>query len=98
MSEWILKFHEDFFEDLDDLSKAEVLMFEKKKNKILSNSLRLKHLSGGNNCYREAITSNIRLVYYVRENEVWMLTIDKHDEAYDKYRARLIALRKMFLE
>ncbi|MEK6858176.1 MAG: hypothetical protein AABX39_06320 [Nanoarchaeota archaeon] len=98
MSEWILKFHEDFFEDLDDLSKAEVLMFEKKKNKILSNPLRLKHLSGGNNCYREAITSNIRLVYYVRENEVWMLTIDKHDEAYDKYRARLIALRKMFLE
>ncbi len=75
------------------LSSKEVEIFEKKKEKIKQNPLRLEHLSGGENCYREAITNNVRLIYYVRNNIIWMLIIDKHDDAYASYRKRLYSLK-----
>ena len=98
MIEWIIKEHPDFLKDLDKLNKSELEIFYKKKNKIKLNPLRLKHLSGGENCYREEITSNIRLIYYIKGNEIWMLVIDKHDNAYTKYRKRLYSLRSKFLQ
>lgn len=97
MIEYVVKFHSDFFKDLDKLSKKEIEIFEKKKEKIKQNPLRLKHLSGGENCYREEITSNVRLIYYLKGNEIWMLVIDKHDHAYSKYRKRLYSLRTKYL-
>lgn len=98
MTEYLIRFHSEFFKDLDTLSKTDVEIFEKKKNKIHKNPLRLKHLAGGENCYREEITTNIRLVYYVRENEIWMLVIGRHDKAYEEYRKRLHSLRMRLLE
>ncbi|HLC56209.1 MAG TPA: hypothetical protein VJJ23_03160 [Candidatus Nanoarchaeia archaeon] len=96
MSEWIVKEHPDFFEDLDKLEKKELEIFYKKKNKIKENPLRLKHLSGGENCYREEITTNIRLIYYLKGNVMWLLAIDKHDESYAKFRNRLHSLRTKY--
>ena len=93
MSDWVIKEHPDFFEDLEKLGKKELELFYKKKEKIKQNPLRLKHLSGGENCYREAITSNVRLVYAIKGNEIWMLVIAKHDEAYNVYKKRLHSLR-----
>ncbi len=98
MSEWVIKEHPDFFKDLDKLNKKELEIFYKKKQKIKQNPLRLKHLSGGDNCYREAITDNIRLIYYVKNNEVWLLVIDKHDDVYSEYRKRLYYLRTKYLD
>ncbi len=98
MTEWEIKEHPDFFKDLDKLNKNELEVFYKKKEKIKQNPLRLKHLSGGENCYREPITSSIRLIYYIRGNEIWLLVIDKHDEAYEKYRKRLHSLKMRYLE
>jgi len=80
---------------LDNLNRKELEIFYKKKNKIKQNPLRLKHLSGGENCYREPITGNIRLIYYVKDNIIWMLTIDRHDDAYAGFRKRLYSLQKM---
>ncbi|MEK6860608.1 MAG: hypothetical protein AABY07_01435 [Nanoarchaeota archaeon] len=68
MSEWIIKLHPNFLSDLDKLDKTHLEIFYNKKEKIKQNPLRLKHLSGGENCYREEITKNIRLVYYVEGN------------------------------
>ena len=96
MNEWIIKEHPEFFRDLDKLSTKELEIFYNKKKKIKANPLRLKHLSGGENCYREEITSNIRLVYYVKNNEIWLLVIDKHDDAYANFRKRLYSLRERF--
>ena len=93
MSEWVLREHPDLFTDLDKLNKKELEIFYKKKQKIKENPLRLKHLSGGENCYREPITDNIRLVYYIKNNEIWLLIIDKHDDAYASYRKRLHSLK-----
>lgn len=98
MSEWIVKEHPDFFKDLDKLDKKDLEIFYSKKEKIKQNPLRLKHLSGGGNCYREEITRNIRLVYYIKGNVIWLLTIDKHDDAYLKFRNRLYSLRSKYLE
>ncbi len=97
MNEWVIKEHPDFFKDLDKLENKELGIFYKKKLKIKQNPLRLKHLSGGENCYREEITSNIRLVYYLEKNIIWLLTIDKHDDAYEKFRQRLYTLKSKYI-
>src|SRR3989344_3153555 len=72
--------------ELDKLDTKDLEIFYKKKEKIKQNPSRLKHLSGGENCYREEITQNIRLVYYIKGNVIWLLTIDKHDDAYTNFR------------
>ncbi|MEK6937928.1 MAG: hypothetical protein AABX04_02695 [Nanoarchaeota archaeon] len=92
MSEWIIREHPDFFKDLDSLSTKDLEIFYKKKQKIKENPLREKHLNGGENCYREPITKNIRLIYYVKEEVIWLLVIDKHDTAYAAFRKRLYSL------
>jgi len=97
LADWIIKFHPDFFRDLDRLDKKHLEIFYKKKEKIKQNPLRLKHLSGGENCYREEITRNIRLIYYVEKNMIWFLTIGVHDTAYKEYIKRLQSLRQKFL-
>lgn len=85
MTDWIVKEHPDLFKDLDALPKKELEIFYKKKNKIRENPERQKHLHGGENCYREPITENVRLVYYLEGNVIWLLTVSKHDNAYDTY-------------
>lgn len=93
MNDWEIKEHPDFFKDLDKLGKKELEIFYKKKKKIKENPERVKHLSGGENCYREAITDNIRLVYLIENKTVWLLTIGKHKDAYVEYIKRLYLLK-----
>ena len=93
MNEWEIKEHPDFFKDLDKLNLKDITTFYNKKNKIKENPERQKHLSGGENCYREPITDNIGLVYYIKGSTIWLLTIGKHKEAYKKYLKRLYSLR-----
>src|SRR3989344_849425 len=94
---YVVRFHSLFFKDLDKLSKKDLEIFEKKKGKIMQNPIRLKHLSGGENCYREEITTNIRLIYYVEGNIIWMLIIGRHDQTYAEYRKRLYSLQTKYL-
>ena len=89
MSKWVVRVHPDFFRDLDKLGTTELRNFYKKKDKIKVNPERQEHLSGGANCYREPITDNIRLVYYLEGETIWLLTIGTHKEAYKKYIKRL---------
>ena len=96
MTEWDVKLHPDFLADLDALDTKVLEIFYKKKEKIKKDPLRLKHLSGGNNCYREEITTNIRLIYYIEGNVIWLLTIGRHDEAYNHFLKRLYSLKSRF--
>lgn len=96
MSEWVIKEHPDFFKDLDRLGIKELQNFYEKKNKVKENPLRMKHLSGGSNCYREPITDNIRLIYYVKGNAVWLLTIGLHKKSFNDYIKRLHSLKSRF--
>ena len=89
----LLNYIQIFLEIQIDQIKKHLEIFYKKKEKIKQNPLRLKHLSGGDNCYREEITKNIRLIYYIENNVVWFLTIGKHDKAYEEYLKRLHSLR-----
>jgi len=91
--EWEIKEHPDFFKDLDNLGTKELEIFYKKKNKLKENPLRQKHLSGGLNCYREPITENIRLVYFIQGKTIWLLTIGPHDKSYEMFKKRLYSLR-----
>ncbi len=98
MSEWIVKNHPDFLRDLDKLGTVELQNFYDKKQKIKENPERQKHLKGGKNCYREPITDNIRLIYYVEGKTIWLLTIGRHDRAYKEYLKRLYKLREKILK
>lgn len=93
MIEWEIKEHPDFFKDLDRLSVKDLEIFYKKKKKIKENPQRQKHLSGGTNCYREPITENIRLIYFIEGKTIWLLTIGKHKEAYKTYLKRIYSLK-----
>lgn len=84
-----IRFHDNFFKDLDKLSNKDIRIFEKKKNKILENPKRQKYLSGSFHCYRELITKNIRVVYFIHKSIIWFLTIGSHDKAYAQFRNRL---------
>ena len=96
MTEWIIKEHPDFFRDLDKLGVRELQNFYDKKKKIKENPLRVEHLSGGANCYREPITDNVRLIYYVEGNIIWLLTIGPHKKAFKEYVKRLHSLKTKF--
>ena len=96
MAEWKIHEHPDFFKDLDALTKHELEIFAKKKRKIKENPERQKHLSGGANCYREPLTENIRLIYFIEGNRIWLLTVGKHKEAYIEYLKRLHSLKFRF--
>jgi|SRR3989344_7811420 len=93
LADWEIKEHPDFFKDLDKIGKKELEIFFKKKNKIKENPIREKHLSGGVNCYREPITKKIRLIYFLEEKTIWLLTIGPHDKSYEAFRKRLYSLR-----
>jgi len=92
-AEWKIRFHDDFFKDLDRLSPKDISIFEKKKTKIIKNPERQKHLSGGSHCYREPIRKNIRLVYFIHKNTIWFLTVGPHGKAYTEFKKRLYLIR-----
>lgn len=96
--EWKIRTHPDFYKDLEKLGTKELEIFYKKKEKIKSNPERLKHLHGGSNCYREPINDNIRLVYMIEGEEIWLLAIGRHDKTYDSYRQRLYSIRESVAE
>jgi mRNA-degrading endonuclease RelE of RelBE toxin-antitoxin system len=92
---WSIEFHPELLHDLDRLTRAELAVFAKKKDKIRENPIRQKHLAGGDNCYREPLIKGLRIVYAVHGSTVWLLCVGKHDEAYDGYRQRLQTLRTL---
>lgn len=93
VSLWEVKFHDSFFKDLNKLSNKDIEIFEKKRLKIIENPMRQKHLSGESHCYREPITKNIRVIYFIHKNTIWFLTIGVHDKAYSMFRKRLYQIR-----
>jgi mRNA-degrading endonuclease RelE of RelBE toxin-antitoxin system len=88
-----VRFHDNFFKDLDKLSNKDIEIFEKKRKKIINDPVRQKRLKGADNCYREPITRNIRVVYFFHKNVLWFLTIGPHDKAYDKFKERFHQIR-----
>lgn len=96
MSKWTIKEHPDFLDDLDNLDKKHLEIFYKKKEKIKRHPKRQKHLRGGSNCYREPITDNMRLIYFLEEEFIWLLTIGPHDKAYNRFRSRLHSLKNRY--
>lgn len=93
MDDWEIKEHPDFFKDLDKIGNKELEIFLKKKEKIKRNPAREKHLSGGSNCYREPITKSVRLVYFIQNKIIWLLTIGPHDRSYEEFKKRLYSLK-----
>ena len=88
MTIWRVEEHPQFKKNLNKLDSKILRIFKNKYKKIKENPIRLKHLSGRGNFYREAITKNIRLIYEVEGNTIHLLTIGKHEEAYEEFEKR----------
>lgn len=90
MSEWEIKRHPDFLKDLKKLDNKDLNIFYKK---IKENPERQKHLMGKGNCYREPITENLRLIYFLDGKVIWLLIISKHKNVYKQYLKRFHSLK-----
>ena len=84
MTEWEVKYHRDFLKDVDKLDRKILDILNKKIKKIKENPERQKHLSGGNNLYREPITKNFRLIYLLHRKTIRLIRLRKHEEAYKR--------------
>jgi mRNA-degrading endonuclease RelE of RelBE toxin-antitoxin system len=49
--DYTIKFHDEFFDDLEKLNKKELETVRKQIKKIKKNPLRFKRLRGRENCY-----------------------------------------------
>jgi mRNA-degrading endonuclease RelE of RelBE toxin-antitoxin system len=98
LNKWIIRHHPHFYKDLEKLGTNELRTFQKKLQKIKDNPERQKHLSGGKNCYREPITDNIRLVYMIKEDIIWLLSIARHEKAYKSYLKRFYTVREKLVK
>lgn len=84
----MIKEHPHFYKDLDNLSMKNFQIFCKKIEKIKENPLRMKHLRGKGNCYREPITKSVRLIYEIKGHVIILLSIGPHDKSYRDYLKR----------
>ena len=85
-----MKYHRDFLKDVDKLYRKILDILNKKIKKIKENPERQKHLSGGNNLYREPITKNFRLIYLLRGKTIWLVRLSKHKGAYNQFQKDFI--------
>ena len=91
-NDFILKYHHEFFDDLDKLGKRDLEAIHKQIEKIKKNPLRFKRLKGRENCY-SVRTGNLRIIYYVVSNVIWFLIAEKRDIVYGVYFKRLYRIK-----
>ena len=91
--EYIVKFHPDFFKDLDKLNKKEVKIVNKQIEKIKENPTRFRRLVGVPNCYRVR-TLDLRIVYYLEGKTIWFLAVQRRKIIYTIYFRRLYRIKQ----
>ena len=91
-NDFIVKYHPEFFDDLDKLDKRDLEAVHKQIKKIKKNPLRFKRLKGRENCY-SVRTGDLRIIYYVVGNIIWFLVVDKRKFVYGIYFKRLYKIK-----
>jgi len=91
-NDFIVKYHPEFFDDLDKLDKRDLEAVHKQIEKIKKNPLRFKRLRGRENCY-SVRTGDLRIIYYVARNIIWFLVCDKRKTVYGVYFKRLYRIK-----
>lgn len=91
-NDFIVKYHTEFFDDLNKLDKRDLEAVHKQIGKIKKNPLRFKRLRGRENCY-SVRTGNLRVIYYVVDNIIWFLIAEKRDIVYGIYFKRLYRIK-----
>lgn len=95
LHEFEFKFHPEFFDDLDKLTKNELEAVNKQIEKIKQNPLRYKRLHGRENCF-SVRSGDLRIIYYVDGKVVWFLLVDRRDDVYNNYLKRLYRIKIEF--
>lgn len=88
-----IKFHPDFFKDLEKLDKKELEIVSKQVKKIKANPTRFKHLRGRENCY-SVRAGGLRIIYWIGGKELWFLVVERRGKVYALYFKRLYAVKQ----
>jgi len=92
-NKYTLNFHPKFFDDLKKLDKKEMKIVHQHVNKIKQDPKRNKRMHEINNCYRIR-TGNLRIVYYLENNIICFLVVEKRKLVYGIYLKRLFHIKK----
>ena len=92
MPNFIIRYHPEFFKDLERLSKSQLEAAHKKIERIKEAPEQFKDLSGGAKCYSTRI-ENMRLVYYFDGTNLWFLILESRKGVYEEYVKRLYKLK-----
>ena len=95
-NDFIVKYHPEFFDDLDKLDKRDLKAVHKQIEKIKKNPLRFKRLKGRENCY-SVRTGDFRIIYYLVGNVIWFLIVEKRRIVYNIYFKRLYRIRNRII-
>jgi mRNA-degrading endonuclease RelE of RelBE toxin-antitoxin system len=79
--------------DIKKLDKGEKTEILKHVNKIKENPEHFKHLHGGENCYTLRV-GNIRIIYLLEGNTIYILSAGRRKDIYDTYHKRLYTLHR----
>ncbi len=96
MPNFVIKFHPDFFKDFKKFNSKEIKEVSKKIKEIKKNPWK-KHLHVTNKCYTMRF-KNFRIVYYVKDKEIWFLTLQKRKKVYEHYLKRFNEVLKIIKE
>jgi mRNA-degrading endonuclease RelE of RelBE toxin-antitoxin system len=85
---WTLKAHPRFERDLKKLSKADKEQLAEIIVRLKEDPYRFKSLKGCTECFRVRF-SNLRLIYALKGNMLWLIIIDKRKRVYKEMRKRI---------
>lgn len=85
---WTLKAHPRFERDLKKLSKADKEQLAEIIVKLKEDPYRFKSLKGCTECFRVRF-SNLRLIYALKSNTLWLIIVDKRKRVYKEMRKRI---------
>ena len=83
-----LRAHPLFEKDVKKLDKRDKARLSGALKKVKGNPTRYKPVKGIPNCFRVRI-GNLRVVYMVKEDEVWILIVEKRKRVYKEMKKRL---------
>ncbi len=92
MTNFIIRYHPQFFKDLESLTKLQLESVHKKIERIKTDPAEFKDLKGKNNCYTIRV-EHMHLVYYFDGPNLWFLIIESRKIVYDEYLKRLYNLK-----
>ena len=85
---WVIKAHPRFEGDIKKLSKKDKEQLHRLILRIKEDPYRFKPMKGFTDCFRVRF-GNLRLVFAIKSEIIWLIIVDKRKKVYKEMRKRL---------